>query len=68
MRKDLPPVKNPSGKEVRAIVKDFEGRMVHPLVSNEVSGMLHFKSPVKEFWITVEEYDDIRHKLVGCVK
>jgi hypothetical protein len=68
MRKDLPPVKNPSGKEVRATVKDYEGHFVYPLVSNEVSGMLHFKSPVKEFWITVEEYDDIRHKLVGGVK
>lgn len=63
MRKDLPPVKNPSGQEVRASVKDYEGNIVHPLVSNEVSGMLHFKSPVKEFWITIKEFDDIRKKL-----
>lgn len=64
MRKDLPPVKYPTGKEVRATITTYDGRNSVIYVSNEVNGVFHFKSTPKEFWLTLDEFDDIRKKMM----
>lgn len=63
MREGLPPVKNPSAREVRAHITTFDGRPATIEISNQVDGKFHFKSCPTEFWITIEEFDDIRKKL-----
>ena len=66
MRSDLPPVKPaPTGKQVRMAGVDHNGNPINIYVSNEVNGKLHFESECKEFWITVEEYNDGNAKIGG---
>lgn len=62
----MPPVKDTTtGQEVRSVNKDYHGQPVEIFVSNEVTGELHWKNLPKEMHMTVEEFDDIRRKLVG---
>lgn len=59
----FPPVKNPSGQEVNSYIDKYDGKPGVIQISNEVNGKFHFKSCPPEFWMTIEEFDDVRKKL-----
>ena len=60
---NFPPIKNPSGLEVRATVRGFDGKENNVYMSNEVSGKVHIKAPCKEMWMDVEELIDALQKI-----
>lgn len=55
MNKNLPPVKAPTAKQVRAHVVSNSGFECTAYISNEVSGKLHMIMPASELWMDVKE-------------
>lgn len=55
MNKNLPPVKAPTAKQVRAHVVSNSGYECSAYISNEVNGKLHMIMPAADLWIDINE-------------
>jgi len=65
MRKDLPPVRpTTTGNQVRVYINKSTGEKTQLLVSDEVNGKYHIVSPCLEFWLTAEELEDAKAKMM----
>lgn len=54
-RTNIPPVKMPSAKQVRATVTLHSGHTGDAYLSNEVSGKIHMIVPAGDLWMDVRE-------------